>query len=95
MPEHLNKSSHGAAHHSVSICSLCEHHSVLMMTWSQSWEDKSETPRKKVVRTKHKHNVLTKSDIIVEKKLMRESADAEVIFVAFCLSGLHMFNSFC
>ena len=40
VPELHNKSSHGAAQHSLSICSLCEHHSVLMMTWSQSCEKK-------------------------------------------------------
>ena len=33
-----------------------------------------------IVRTKHKHNVLTKSDIIFQEDLMRESAEADVIF---------------
>ena len=42
----------------------------------------SPTLRKIVIRTKHKHNVLTKSDIIVQEKSMRESASADVIFVA-------------
>ena len=81
MPELHNKSSHGAAQHFVSFCSLCEHHSVLMMTWSPRWEKKGEIVKKKLVRTKHKHNVLTKRDIIFQEKLMRASADADVIFV--------------
>ena len=29
-----------AQQNSVSICLLCQHQSVLMMTWSQSWEKK-------------------------------------------------------
>ena len=41
--------------------------SVLMMTWSQSW-DKKMKHRKMVIRTKHKHNVLTQSDTIVHEK---------------------------
>ena len=45
--------------------------------------EKGETLRKMVIRTKHKHNVLTKSDIIFQGDLMRESVDADVIFVVF------------
>ena len=44
------------------------------MTWSQSWEKKGETLRKMVIRTKHKQ--------VIQEKLMRESADADVIVVA-------------
>ena len=42
--------------------------------------EKSETLRKLVVRTKDKHNVLTKNGTIFQENLMRESADADVIF---------------
>ena len=73
------KNSHGADRRFVSICSL-EHHSVLMMTWSPSWEKKGETLREVVIRTKHKHNVLTQNDIIFEENLKRESADADNYF---------------
>ena len=36
-----------------------------------------------VIIIKHKHNVLTKSDIIFQEDLMRVSADADVIFPVF------------
>ena len=38
--------------------------------------------KKRSKKTKQKHNVLTKNDTIVQEKLMRESASADVIFVA-------------
>ena len=49
-----------------------------------------ETLRKMVVTTKHKHNVLTQSDMTIAGKLMRESADADVIPVASCLSNMRV-----
>ena len=44
------------------------------------------------VRTKHKHNVLTKSDIIFQEDLMREFAGAHVIFVAYLNSRSRALN---
>ena len=38
MPELHSNGLQGAEQDSVSTCSLCEHQSVLMMTWSQGWE---------------------------------------------------------
>ena len=43
-----------------------------------------------VVTTKHKHNVLTQSDIIIPGKFMREFADADVLPVASCLSNMRV-----
>ena len=37
-----------------------------------------------------KHNVLTQSDMTIAGKLMRESADADVIPVASCLSNMRV-----
>ena len=84
MPGLHNKSSHGAGQlPSGSICSL-------LPTPIGSDDDmvtklgaRGETLRKMVIRAKQKHNILTKSDIIVQEKLMRECASANVIFVAF------------
>ena len=42
--------------------------------------EKGATLRKMLVRNKHKHNVLTKRDIIFQENLMRESADADFFF---------------
>ena len=79
MPELPNKSSHGAAQHLVSMCSLCGADDDMVTKLGE----KCETLRKMVVKTKHKHNVLTKNDIIFQENLMRASADANVIFVVF------------
>ena len=44
-------------------------------------EEKGDT-QKMVIRTKHKHNVLTKNGTIVQEEQMRESASEDGIFVA-------------
>ena len=61
-----------------------------MVKTLETLREKDETLRKMVVITKRKHNVLAQSDIIIPGKLRRESADADVLPVASCLSKMRV-----
>ena len=87
VPELHNKSSHG-------VCSFCGQPLGADDDMVTKPGEKSETLRKMVVRTNHKHNVLTRNGTIFQENLMCESADADVIFAVSWLSCLRLFNSF-
>ena len=81
------ESSHG-------VCSFCGQPLGANDDMVTKPGEKSETLRKMVVRTNHKHNVLTRNGTIFQENLMRESADADVIFAVSWLSCLRVFNSY-
>ena len=78
---------------SVSISSLSGHLSVMMITWSPSWETKEKHWEKWSKEPNTNTMFSPKNDMIIQEKLTCESADADVIFVASWLSNSHVFNS--